>query len=56
MCIKRYIFSFKNRRQKVKETKEKKAASVENITGYDDIACEFALCTFNVLDRVMSFS
>ena len=26
--------------------------SVENLTGYDDIVCKFALCTFNLLDRV----
>ena len=22
---------------------------MENLTGYDDIVCEFALCTFNLL-------
>ena len=46
----------KTRRQKEKETKEKKRVSVENLTGYDDIVCEFALCTFNLLDRVVNFS
>ena len=24
---------------------------VENLTGYDDIVCEFALCTFNLRDQ-----
>ena len=38
------------RRQKAKETKEKKIISVENLTGYNDIVCEFALCTFNLID------
>ena len=38
------------RRQKAKETKEKKRISVENLTGYNDIVCEFALCTFNLID------
>ena len=41
MCIRIYIFSFKQtkpkitRRQKAKETKEEKKTSVENLTGYD---------------------
>ena len=30
--------------------------SVENLTGYDDIVCEFALCTFNLLYRFVNFS
>ena len=29
---------------------------VENLTGYDDIVSVFALCTFNLLDRVVNFS
>ena len=45
----------KRRRQKAKETKEEKRISVENLTGYDDIVCEFALCTFNLL-LLVSFS
>ena len=44
------------RRQKAKETKEEKSVSVENVTGYDGNVCEFALCTFNLFDRVVSFS
>ena len=42
-------------RQKAKETAEEKRISVENLTGYDNILCEFALCTFNLLDRVVNF-
>ena len=30
--------------------------SVEILTGCDDTVCEFALCTFNVIDRVVNFS
>ena len=48
------------RRQKAKETKEEKQKlkriSVENLMGYDDIVCEFAQCTFNLLDGVVDFS
>ena len=36
----------KTRKQtKAKETKEEKRISVENLTGYDDIDCKFALGT-----------
>ena len=44
--------------RKIKETKEEKeeendvlafsTVSVENLTGYDYIVCEFALCNFNI--------
>ena len=44
------------RREKVKETKEEKGISLENLMGYNDIVCEFTLYTFNLLDRVMNFS
>ena len=44
------------RQKKAKETKEEKITFVENLTGYDDISCEFALSTFNLLDRVVNFS
>ena len=44
--------------RKTKETKEEKrkkmlllTVSVENLMGYDDIVCEFALCTFNLRDQ-----
>ena len=30
--------------------------SIENLTGYDEIVCEFALCTFNLLDRAVNLS
>ena len=46
----------KKRQKKAKETKEEKSISVEDLTGYDDIVCEFALGTFHLLDRVVSFS
>ena len=42
--------------EKAKETKEEKRIFKENLTGYSDIVCEFALCTFNLLDRVVNFS
>ena len=35
-------------KQKEKETKAEKRISVENLTGYDDIVCEFVLYTFNL--------
>ena len=46
----------KKKTKKVQATKEEKRITVENLTGYDDIVCKFALCTFNLLDRVMNFS
>ena len=46
-----YSFCFKNNtlthKQKAKETKEENTTSVKNITGYDDIVCEFAVRIFN---------
>ena len=30
--------------------------SVENLTGYDDIVCEFSLCTFNLRDQPAKFT
>ena len=45
----------KTRRQKAKGTKEAKIISVENLTGYNDIVCEFAPCAFNLPDRVVNF-
>ena len=50
-CVPKYI-----RKKKANKTKEEKRISVENLMGYDDIICEFALCTFNLLDQVMNFS
>ena len=65
MCIRIYAFDFKNKQkttkitrgQKAKEAKDEKRISVENLTEYDDIVCEFALCT-DLLDRgrVVTFS
>ena len=63
MCIRIYIFNLKknknnnnNKTKKEKQTKKEKRISVENLTGYDDFVYEFALDTFNLLDRVVSFS
>ena len=39
----------KTERQKAKETKGEKRTSVENLTEFYDIACEFALFTFTLL-------
>ena len=58
-CVSGYIFLILKKitkRQKAKETKEKKRIYVENLTGYDDIVCEFALYTCKFLDRVVNFS
>ena len=52
------MFQKKNthtRKQKSKETKEEKRISVGNLTGYDDIVCEFPMCTINLRHRVVSF-
>ena len=35
---------------------KKKREYRKNVIGYNDIVCEFALCAFNLLDRVMNFS
>ena len=42
------VFLKKKTRQKAKETKEEKRICLENLTGYDDIVCEVALCIFNL--------
>ena len=65
MCIRIYIFNLRNlnlkkttqktRRQKTKETKEEKEILLEYLTGYNDVVFEFALCTFKLFDRVVSF-
>ena len=62
-CIRIYIFNLKKKTRKqnkktkkAKETKEEKIISAENLTGYNDIVCKFALCTFNLLNRVINFS
>ena len=58
MCISIYIFSSKQkakntRRQKTKETKEEKRISVENLTGFDNIVCEFVLCTSSIREFLL---
>ena len=49
-----------NRKTKKKKKKKKRLEKmvlmlltvfVENLTGYDDIVCEFVLCTFNLRDQ-----
>ena len=70
VCIRIYIFCFKQKnihRNKTKETKENRktketkeetekvnvvyTTSVENLTWYDDIVWQFALCTFKLYDQ-----
>ena len=51
-CVSEYIFLISKKKKKRKE----KGISVENLTGYDDIVCDFAMCAFNLLDRVLNFS
>ena len=63
-CVSDYIFLIKKKQEGKKKRKEKekkkkepkKKRKYENLTGYDGIVCEFALCTFNLLDRVLNFS
>ena len=54
MCSRIYIFSLKKknktrRQNKTKQTKEGKRISVENLTGYNDTICEFALVLLTYL-------
>ena len=61
MCIRIYILNFKIKenitsRQITKETKEEKIIYTENVMGYNNFICEFAFCTFNLLDREVNFS
>ena len=51
MSIGRYNFNLKKQKQedkkkKAKESNKKKRISTENLPGYNDIVCEFALRTF----------
>ena len=55
MCI-RICLILKKKITKERETKEENRISVESLIEYDDIVCEFALRTFNLLDRVVNFS
>ena len=61
-CVSQYVFLIKKKQQQKNKylrrqeaKKLKKGISVENLTGYDNIFCEFALCTLNLLDRVVNF-
>ena len=47
-CPLEYIFLIKKNNIETRRQKAKggKRISVENLTGYDNIVCEFALCTF----------
>ena len=51
MRIRIYIFNLKTnkKKQEGKKQKREKIISVENLTGCDDIVCEFAQWTFNLL-------
>ena len=51
-----HTHKIKTRRQKTKETKEEKRISAEKLRGYEDIICQFALCTFNFINRIVNFS
>ena len=55
MRIRIHNFNLKEKKKrektkKAKETKEEYKISVENLTGYVDIVCEYFLCTFNLHD------
>ena len=41
---------------KAKETKGERRISVESLTEYDDIVCEFALSTLHLLDQFANLS
>ena len=59
MCIRICIFNLKKKQQQQQQQQQQKHTEqtyVENLTGYDDSVCEFALCTFDLLDHVVSFS
>ena len=47
-CVSEYIFLIKKKQKKLKKKRD--------LTGYDNINCEFALNTFNLLDRVVNFA
>ena len=71
MCIRIYIFNFKDNnikktknknklkkkiKTKTKENKEEKVISVANTTEYNDNISEFVQCSFNLFDRLVDFS
>ena len=50
-CVSEYIFLILKQKEpkKAKETKEEKIMSLKNLIGYDDIVCEYPLCTRNLI-------
>ena len=50
-CVSEYIFLISKQKEpkKAKETKEEKIISLKNLTGYDDIVCEYPLCIRNLI-------
>ena len=54
MCI-RNLQKKKWKRKNQKKAKKEKRVYMENLTGYDDIVCELALYTFNLLDQIVNF-
>ena len=44
------------KKKKKKQNKKTKKIKRENLTGYNNIVCEFALRTIDLLDRVVNFS
>ena len=43
------------KRKNQKKAKKEKRVYMENLTGHDDIVCELALYTFNLLDQIVNF-
>ena len=43
------------KRKNQKKAKKEKRVYMENLTEYDDIVCELALYTFNLLDQIVNF-
>ena len=43
------------KRKNQKKVKKEKRVYMENLTGYDDIVCELALYTFNLLNQIVNF-
>ena len=55
ICFRIYISNWKKDKEQ-RKLKKKKRISAENLIGCDNIVCEFALCTFNLLDWAVNFS
>ena len=41
---------------KNRKVKAEKRISAEKLRGYNDTVCEFVLCTFNLLNRIVNLS